>query len=109
MTVVAKPRRRKKGEVLTTGPRLSPAEAYVRSLPGENYLLTEVAEEVGMNPHTIRRLIKADPPRVKAPSYIGSLGKQEIYVFTAEDLAEVKAYYQRRYEMALKPGRKKEK
>lgn len=104
-----KPRRRKRGEVLEGPPgRLSPAEAYVKSLPGTNYLLAQVAEEVGMNPHTIRRLIKAQPPRVKAPSYIGKLGKQEIYVFTDKDLEEIREFYKRRYELIKKPGRKTE-
>ena len=85
---------------------MSPAEAYVRSLGPGHYLLSEVAEEVGMNPHTIRRLIKADPQRVKAPSYIGELGKQQIYVFVERDLEEIREFYARRYELIGKPGRK---
>jgi hypothetical protein len=100
------PRKRKKGESFHTD-RATPAETYVRNLPGVNYLLSEVAEIVGLNSHTIRRLIKANPPRVKAPSYVGQLGKQQIYIFTEEDVEEIRSYYARKYELMGKPGPKR--
>lgn len=103
---MSEPRPRKKGEVVPNRGKVSPAETYVRNLPGKNYLLSEVAKMVDMDSHTIRRLIKADPQRVNAPSLIGRMGNQEIYVFTEDDVEEIRAYYERRYSVINKPGRK---
>ena len=108
-------RPRNEGETFTADPeRLTPAEAYVRSLGEGFYMLSEVAEKAGVSPQTLRRLIKDPHKKVKAPSFVGNLSSMEIYVFTEEDVAEVKAHYQSRYEGFDKarkrgPGRPKSK
>lgn len=95
--------------------RITPAEAYVRALGDGYYLLSEVAEKAGVTAQTLRRLIKDPDKKIKAPSYIGHMGKMPIYVFTDEDVAEVTAHYQSRYEGFEKrdlergPGRPKSK
>lgn len=86
-----------------TSDRMSPAEAYVRSLGDGYYMLSEVAEKAGVTSQTLRRLIKDPDKKIKAPSYIGNMGEMEIYVFTEQDVAEIKAHYQARYEGFDKP------
>ena len=81
-----------------TSTRMSPAEAYVRSLGDGYYMLSEVAEKAGVTPQTLRRLIKDPNKKIKAPSYLGNMSSMEIYVFTDEDVAEVIGHYQARYE-----------
>jgi hypothetical protein len=63
----------------------------------------------------LRRLIKDPDKKIKAPSFIGHQGKMPIYVFTDEDVNEIAAHYQARYEGFEKrdlergPGRPKKK
>ena len=97
-----------------TSDRMSPAEAYVRSLGDGYYMLSEVAEKAGVTPQTLRRLIKDPEKKIKAPSFIGNMGDMEIYVFNEDDVTEVMAHYQSRYEgfdkpVARGPGRPKSK
>lgn len=104
---------RNKGETFTSD-RLTPAEAYVRSLGEGYYLLSEVAERAGVTPQTLRRLIKDPNKKLKAPSYTGNQGEMSIYVFTEDDVTEVIEHYQSRYEGFEKtvgrgPGRPKSK
>lgn len=107
-------RPRKQGETITSD-RVTPAEAYVRSLGEGHYLLSEVADKVGVAPQTLRRLIKDPEKKVKAPTYIGHQGKMPIYVFTDEDVTEIAAHYSARYEgfekrdLGRGPGRPKSK
>jgi hypothetical protein len=107
-----KPKRRKAGESFTRADRVPPAIAYVRSLDGEFYLLSEVAEQVGVSQGTLRKLVHADPPKVSAPSYMGNQGDMNIYLFTPEDVTEIKAYFKTKYadfEKPRGPGRPKKK
>lgn len=107
-------RPRKDGETLTSD-RMTPAEAYVRSLGEGHYLLSEVADKVGVAPQTLRRLIKDPSRKIHAPSYVGHQGKMEIYVFTDDDVKEIAAHYKARYEgfelrdLERGPGRPKSK
>ena len=78
--------------------KASPAEEYVRNLNGEYYLLGEVAEIVGVAKNTLRRLIKADPPVVQAPTFTANLGKMSFYVFSKDDITEIRNYYASKYE-----------
>lgn len=90
-------RPRNEGELITSD-RITPAEAFVRSLGEGHYLLSEVADKVGVAQQTLRRLIRDPDKKIKAPSFIGHQGKMPIYVFTEEDVAEIRAHYQSRYE-----------
>lgn len=93
---MTKPTKRKPGEKIpSNNTKASPAEVYVRNLNGEYYLLGEVAELVGIAKNTLRRLITTE--KVKAPSLIGSLGGMSFYIFTKEDVAEIRDYYQTKY------------
>lgn len=97
-----------------TSTRMSPAEAYVRALGDGYYMLSEVAEKVGVTAQTLRRLIKDPNKKIKAPSYIGQMDSMQIYVFTEEDVNEINSHYQSRYEGFEKragrgPGRPKSK
>lgn len=72
--------------------RLSPADRLVSELDGEFYKLSEVAEIVGVSQMTLRRLLHND--KIDAPSYQIKRGKMTIYVYTPEDIQEIKRYYQ---------------
>lgn len=91
-----KPQPRKKGETFTSN-RVTPAEKYVRELEGEYYLLSEVAEKVGVAPGTLRRLIKSPTKKVNAPSFVGHQGAMPLYIFSKDDLEEIRTYYATRY------------
>jgi hypothetical protein len=94
---VTKPKKRKPGErIPSNNTKASPAETYVRNLKGEHYLLAEAAEIVGVAKNTLRRLIVTD--KVEAPSLIGHLGEMSFYIFTPEDISELKRYYETKYE-----------
>lgn len=92
-----KPQPREQGATFTSA-RPTPAEKYIADLDGEYYRLSEVADLVGVSPGTLRRLIKSPKKKVKAPSYEGHLGRMPIYVFSRDDLEEIRAYYAARYE-----------
>lgn len=89
------------GETFTTD-RLPPATSFVRQLEAEHgerfFLLSEVANLVGVQQQTLRRLIRHPDKKVNAPSFKGHQGKMPIYVFTQADVDEIKEYYSRRYE-----------
>lgn len=87
---------RKEGEIFTSK-RPTPARRYIDSLDGEYYLLSEAAAMVGISQQTLRRLIRRADKTVRAPSYKGHQGKMEIYIFSAEDIEELKEYYSTKY------------
>jgi len=69
----------------------SPADKLISSLDGTYYKLSEVAVLVGRSDITIRRLIRKK--RIKAPSYQIRQGTSYYYLFTPEDVQELKDYY----------------
>lgn len=71
--------------------RISPAQRIIESLDGDYKTMRQVAEEVGVHIETLRRLCRT--PRVNAPSNATKQGKLVIYLFTPEDVEEVKAYF----------------
>ena len=71
--------------------RMSPAQRIIEALDGDFKTMREVAEEVGVHIETLRRLCRT--PRVNAPSKATKQGKLVIYLFTPEDVEEVKAYF----------------
>lgn len=74
--------------------RVSPAQRIIESLDGDFKTMRQVAEEVGVHVETLRRLCRT--PRVKAPSKATKSGKLVIYLFTPEDVEEVREYFDNR-------------
>lgn len=71
--------------------KLSPADRLVSELDGEYYKLSEAADLIGVSASTLRRLLKSD--KVKAPTYQIKRGEMTVYVYTPDDIAEIKQYY----------------
>jgi len=69
----------------------SPADKLISSLDGTYFKLSEVATLIGRSDVTIRRLIRKK--LIKAPSYQIRQGKSYYYLFTPEDVQELKDYY----------------
>jgi hypothetical protein len=81
-----------------TVPRRPVTEAQRRISPIERevaesgcYLLSEAADIIGVAPITLRRLLKN--PEVKAPSRELIRGGYKSYLYTQEDLVELKRYF----------------
>lgn len=70
---------------------LSPADRLVADLPRPYYKLSDVAKILNKSPATIRRLMRGK--KVKAPSYKIEQGGMLVYLFTPEDIEEIRAYY----------------
>lgn len=66
----------------------STAEAYVRSLGIEALMTTQVAELLGVSPQLVRKWRNDDS--VSAPSLEVPFGKNVIYLYTPEDVAELR-------------------
>lgn len=72
-------------------PRESPVMKYVRNLEGGPYLTAiEVAKEVGVSVQAIRKYAKSSD--LKAPSKYAPFGNLKIYLYTQEDVQEIKDY-----------------
>lgn len=72
-------------------PFVSPADRLVAEQSGQYYKLSEVATVVGKSSATIRRLMRMG--RVKAPSYQIRQGDMLVYLFTPEDIEEIRNYF----------------
>ena len=70
---------------------ISPAARLVSSLDGQYYLLSEVADILNKDQMTIRRAMYRG--RVKAPSYEVMEGKMKVYLYTPEDIVELREYF----------------
>jgi hypothetical protein len=79
--------------------RTSPAQRIIDALPGKFYTMRQTAEMCGVHIETLRRLCRTD--RVTAPSKATKSGKMVIYLFTPEDVEEVKDYFNGREELAV--------
>ena len=71
--------------------RTSPATRILRELDGEYYTMRQVAEMVDVHIETLRRLCRTS--RVNGPSNAVQQGQLVIYLFTHEDVAEIKEYF----------------
>jgi len=71
----------------------APAIAYVRSLGIDALVSSQVADEVGMSVQLVRKLRKN--PAFKAPSMEVEYGQTIIYLYTPEDVEELRAYWNR--------------
>jgi hypothetical protein len=69
----------------------SPAARLVSGLDGQYYLVTEVAEMLGKDPMTIRRAMYSK--KVKAPSFEVKQGKMKVYLYTPEDIQELREHF----------------
>lgn len=70
---------------------VSPAARLVSSLDGQYYLLSEVADILKKDQMTIRRAMYKG--RVKAPTYEAWEGKMKVYLYTTDDIAELRDYF----------------
>lgn len=61
----------------------SPTVRFVRSLPGEYYMVSEAAKMIGVSPHTLRQYV-SDPNL--SPTKCANFGKVRIYLYTMEDI-----------------------
>ena len=71
--------------------RISPAKRIIDALPEEYMTMRQTAEEIGVHIETLRRLCRTD--RVKAPTKATRQGLLVIYLFTPEDVEEVRNYF----------------
>lgn len=78
----------------TTGNQMSPVDREIAKLDGVYYKLREAAPLVGVSPTTLRRLLSSD--EVKAPSKELLLGQMVVYLYTPEDIEELREYYRTR-------------
>lgn len=69
----------------------SPAARLVSNLDGQYYLLTEVATILEKDPMTIRRAMYKK--QVKAPSYETWRGKMKVYLYTPDDIQELREHF----------------
>lgn len=70
--------------------KIGPAQAYINSLGIGAKSQAQVARELGVSIVTVRKLMTV--PELNAPSYIADWGKRQIYIYTPEDVAELRAY-----------------
>lgn len=71
--------------------RVSPAQRIIDSLDGEYKTMRETSEIVGVHIETLRRLCRTG--KISAPSMAAKSGKLVVYLFTDEDVEEVKNYF----------------
>lgn len=72
---------------------VSPADRIMAELPGTYYRLTEVAELLRLSPKTLRRAIHKGVHT--APSHQVTIGGMQMYLYTPEDIDELKEYYKK--------------
>lgn len=70
--------------------RLNPTIAHVRSLDGEFYLCTEVADALGISPATLRRRAARDPDRLR-PSRVTRFGATTLALYDLDDVNRLAA------------------
>lgn len=70
---------------------ISPADRLVSAQQGTFYKLSEAAQILGVSSTTLRRLMRNDA--VKAPSFQVRQRKMKVYLYTPEDLIELREYF----------------
>jgi predicted transcriptional regulator len=75
----------------TEGEFVPPSDALISSLDGTYYKLSEAVILTGKSASTLRRLMKKN--LVKAPSGMVRQGKNTYYLYTPEDIQEIRDYY----------------
>ena len=74
---------------------VDPATRFVRSLPGEYYMLREAAGQLDLSHHTLRKYI-ADGTEGLQPSKVVMFGKVQMYLYTKSDIEKMKDALQHR-------------
>jgi len=74
---------------------VDPATRFVRSLPGDYFLLREAAQHLGVSQFTLRKYIADDVPEC-TPSKFAMFGKVKIYLYTREDIASIRKHIESR-------------
>lgn len=74
---------------------VDPATRFVRSLPGNYFLLREAAEAVGVSQFTLRKFISEDIEGL-VPSKYAMMGKVKIYLYTREDIENIRLHLKER-------------
>ncbi len=74
------------------GPQMERYSRFVRSLPGEYYLLREVATTLYTSGRVLRRLMRQHPGTL-APSHTAMLGKVRVYLYTPADVDRLRAHF----------------
>lgn len=72
---------------------VSPADRLVSNLDGTFYKLTEAAELLDVSPTTLRRLMRKPNTGLKAPSYQITQGSMKVYLYSVDDLNELRVYF----------------
>lgn len=72
--------------------KASPADRLVSNLPGKWWKLTEAAEALEVSPTTLRRLMRRKGTGLAAPSYKISQGEMVVYLYSADDIQELRSY-----------------
>lgn len=74
-------------------PVVSPADRLVSNLEGTFYKLTEAAEILEVSPTTLRRLMRRPDTGLKAPSYQITQGNMKVYLYSQDDINELRVYF----------------
>jgi len=82
---------------MTDTKRMDPSTRFVRSLEGEFFLLREAAGMLGISTQALRKTVH--DKSVAAPSFWVMFGKLKIYLYTREDVDELRAWFKAREEV----------
>jgi len=69
----------------------TPVDRLMANLDGTYYRISEVAKMLDKSSHTVRRTI--GKPGIHAPSYQVKQGGLEIYLYTPEDVEELREHF----------------
>lgn len=69
---------------------VSPVDRQLAQLPGDYTKLTDAAAQLGCSVSTLRRLLWNQD--LRAPSYEMLMGRSIVYLYTPEDITELRAY-----------------
>lgn len=77
--------------------QVSPVIRYVRNLDGDYHTTGEVADELGVSDQLIRKWARQRVADV--PSYVAPFGNTHIYLYTSDDIEQLREYHDRRYKV----------
>lgn len=70
---------------------IPPADRLISELDGKYYKLSEVAKILGVGTRKLRKLL--DDPNIKAPSKQAWMGEMKVFLYSEEDVEELKQYF----------------
>lgn len=83
--------------------RVDPATRFVRSLPGDFFLLREAADAIGVSQFVLRKFI-ADGTEGCTPSKYAMFGKVKIYLYTRDDIETIRQHLSARHRVFKHDG-----